>query len=97
MFLKAVFGKCDRAERLGLALEQNYSTILIDGLFMRNDVLITIILMGIFIAMVMTSIPALVTALFANVQIPEKYYESTKKHINTMWKNAKKWYSSLKN
>ena len=97
MFLNAVFGKWDGADRLALALEQNDSTILIDGLFMRNDSLVTIILMGIFIAMFMTSIPALVKALFANVQIPEKYYESTKKHIDTMWKNAKKWYSSLKN
>lgn len=96
MFLNAVFGKWDGADRLALALEQNDSSILIDGLFMRNDSLITVVLMGIFIAMFMTMIPALVKALFAKVQIPEKFYESTKKHLEITWKNLKNWYSSLK-
>ena len=96
MFLNAVFGKWEGADRLALALAQNDSTILMDGLLMRNDSIITIILMGLFIAMFMTMIPTLVKALFANVEIPEKYYETTKKNLNVLWENLKKWYNSLK-
>ena len=96
MFLNAVFGKWEGAERLALALSQNDSTILMDGLLMRNDSIITILLMGLFIAMFMTMIPTLVKTLFANVTIPEKYYETTKKNINIVWGNLKKWYASLK-
>ena len=96
MFLNAVFGQWQGASRLAVALAQNDSTLLIDGLMMRNDSLITIILMGIFIAMFMTSIPALVKALFANVNIPTSFYETTKKNINIMWGNLKKWYAAIK-
>ena len=96
MFLNAAFGKWEGAERLALALSQNDSTILMDGLLMRNDSIITILLMGLFIAMFMTMIPTLVKTLFANVTIPEKYYETTKKNINIVWGNLKKWYASLK-
>lgn len=96
MFLNAVFGQWEGADRLALALSQNDSTILMDGLMMRNDSIITILLMGIFIAMFMTMIPALVKTLFANVEIPEKYYEMTKKNLNIVWENLKKWYASLK-
>ncbi len=96
MFLNAVFGQWQGASRLAAALAQNDSTLLMDGLMMRNDSLITIILMGIFIAMFMTSIPALVKALFANVSIPTTFYETTKKNINIMWGNLKKWYSAIK-
>ena len=96
MFLNAVFGQWEGADRLALALSQNDSTILMDGLMMRNDSIITILLMGIFIAMFMTMIPALVKTLFANVEIPEKYYETTKKNLNIVWENLKKWYASLK-
>lgn len=96
MFLNAVFGQWQGASRLAAALAQNDSTLLMDGLMMRNDSLITIILMGIFIAMFMTSIPALVKALFANVNIPTSFYETTKKNINIMWGNLKKWYAAIK-
>lgn len=96
MFLNAVFGKWEGADRLALALSENDSTILMDGLLMRNDSIITILLMGIFIAMFMTMIPTLVKTLFANVNIPETYYEDTKKNIKIVWENLKKWYTSLK-
>ena len=96
MFLNAVFGQWAGASRLAVALAQNDSTLLMDGLMMRNDSLITIILMGIFIAMFMTSIPALVKALFENVNIPTSFYETTKKNINIMWGNLKKWYAAIK-
>ncbi len=96
MFLNAVFGKWNGADRLALALSENDSTILMDGLLMKNDSFITILLMGLFISMFMGMIPALVKTLFANVEIPEKYYESTKKNLQIMWGNLKKWYASLK-
>ena len=96
MFLNAVFGKWAGADRLALALSENDSTILMDGLLLRNDSIITIILMGLFIAMFMTMIPALVKALFANVSVPLSFYESTKKALGSAWGNAKKWYDSLK-
>lgn len=96
MFLNAVFGQWQGASRLAAALQANDSSLLMDGLMMRNDSFITIILMGIFIAMFMTSIPALVKALFANVSIPTSFYETTKKNINIMWENLKKWYAVIK-
>lgn len=96
MFLNAVFGQWQGASRLAAALQANDSSLLMDGLMMRNDSFITIILMGIFIAMFMTSIPALVKALFANVSIPTSFYETTKKNINIMWGNLKKWYAAIK-
>ena len=95
MFLNAVFGQWGGATRLAAALQENDSTLLMDGLLMRNDSIVTIILMGIFIAMFMTMIPALVKTLFS-IQISDKYYESTKKNLNTMWGNLKKWYAVLK-
>ena len=96
MFLNAVFGQWDGADRLALALSENDSSILMDGLMMRNDSIITILLMGIFIAMFMTMIPALVKTLFAKVKIPEDFYNTAKKDVNIMWGNLKKWYASLK-
>lgn len=96
MFLNAVFGKWQGAATLQVAMAQNDSHILMDALMMRNDSLVTVILMGIFIAMFMTMIPALVNTLFANVNIPQKFYETTKKNIDVMWKNLKKWYTTIK-
>lgn len=96
MFLNAIFGKWQGADRLALALSENDATILMDGLVLRNDSVVTILLMGIFIAMFMTSIPALVKTLFANVAVPQTFYETTKKNLNTVWGNLKKWWGSLK-
>ena len=96
MFLNAVFGQWRGADRLALALAENDSTILMDGLLMRNDSIITILLMGLFFAMFMTMIPALVKSIFTNVEIPNTFYESTKKNLNIVWGNMKKWYTSLK-
>ena len=67
-----------------------------DGLMLRNDSIITILMMGIFITMFMTMIPALVKALFANVNIPTSFYEGVKKDLDTMWGNLKKWYTAIK-
>lgn len=96
IFLNSVFGSWNGMPALQAALANNDSTILMDGLVMANDSIITLILMGLFIAMFMTMIPALIKTLFANVAIPDGFYESTKKNLNTMWGNMKKWYSAIK-
>lgn len=95
MFLNAVFGQWQGADVLQTALAQNDSTILMDGLMMNNDSIITIILMGLFIAMFMIMIPALVKTLFATVSIPSTFYENVKKDIKVTWENLKKWHSAL--
>lgn len=95
MFLNAIFGDWGGAPALTTALTNNDSKFLIDALMMRNDGLITIILMGIFISMFMTMIPALAKSLFS-VQISTKFYDTTKKNIDIVWKNLKKWYETMK-
>ena len=95
MFLDVIFGDWAGASALTTALSQNDSKFLMDALMMRNDSLITIILMGIFIAMFMTMIPALSKTLF-NVQISTDFYETTKKNTEIIWANLKKWYAAIK-
>ena len=89
MFLNAVFGGWDGANVLANALAQNDSSLLMDGLMMRNDSIVTIILMGAFIAMFMSSIPALIKTLF-NVEISEDFYKTTKQNLDTIWANLQK-------
>lgn len=96
MFLNSVFGSWEGASALAAALAQNDSKILMDGLLMKNDSLITIVMMGLFIAMFMNMIPALIKTLF---QIsPEAYnksYETAKKNLSTLQKNVKNWWKSI--
>ena len=95
MFLNAVFGNWEGMSALAAAFAQNDSTILMDGIMMRNDSIVTIIFMGVFIAMFMTSIPALVKSLFS-VTISDDFYKTTKNNMNIMWKNLQKWYKDIK-
>ena len=95
MFLNAVFGNWEGMSALAAAFAQNDSTILMDGIMMRNDSIVTIIFMGVFIAMFMTSIPALVKSLFG-VTISDDFYKTTKNNMNIMWKNLQKWYKDIK-
>ena len=95
MFLNAVFGHWNGVSALAAAFAQNDSQILMDGLMMRNDSIITIIFMGAFIAMFMTAIPALVKTLFS-VSISDDFYQTTKKNIETVWSNVQKWYKDIK-
>jgi len=88
MFLNAVFGSWQGASTLAAALEANDSHILMDGLMMNNDTLVTVILMGIFISMFMTMIPALSKTLF-NVNISQEFYNTAKKNAQNLWKGAK--------
>lgn len=98
MFINAIFGDWGGATVLETALssgESAGSKILMDALMMRNDSLITIILMGIFIAMFMIMIPALSKTLF-NVQISDDFYKTTKNNLDIIWKGLKKWYEVMK-
>ncbi len=97
MVLNAVFGSWDGAPALQAAIANNDSKVLMDSLMgnIGNKSLITIVLMGIFMAMFMVMIPALIKSLF-NVSISDKYYQTAKKDIDTLWKGAKKWWSAAK-
>ena len=95
MFLNAAFGDWSGASALQQAIMNNDSKLLMDGLVFNNDSLVTVILMGIFIAMFMTMIPQLTNMLF-NVQISDKYYQTAKKDIEFMWGTLKKWASAIK-
>lgn len=95
MFLDAIVGSIGGISRIAAAIEQNDSTILMDGLMMRDDGLLSVILMGIFFAMFMVSIPNLIKSLF-NVQISEKFYATAKKDFNLTRDTLGKWWEKLK-
>ncbi|MBO4625863.1 MAG: hypothetical protein J5679_01120 [Alphaproteobacteria bacterium] len=99
MFLNAVFGSWGGMSALSAAFAENDSQILMDGLMMRNDSIVTIIFMGAFIAMFMTSIPALIKTLFNMKELDDFYkstYQTTKNNLNTVWSNVQKWYKVIK-
>jgi hypothetical protein len=96
IFMGAMFGSFDGTETLAAAFRDNNPEALMDGLLMNNNSLITIVLLGLFLAMFMTMIPALVKSMFANASIPDKYYESASKDAKAVWGNVKKWYAGLK-
>lgn len=95
-FLDAIFSNLSGTSALMTALTTGDSKTLVDGLMMRNDSLVTILIMGVFIAMFMTAIPALTKSLF-NVSLSTKYYDSIKKDLQTTWGNVKKVWSKLEN
>jgi hypothetical protein len=95
MFLHAVFGDWSGADALKTALTQNDSKFLIDALMMQNHTFVTIILMGLFMAMFMTMIPALIKTLF-NVQISTEYYDKAKSDLKILWEGGKKWLEKMK-
>ena len=99
MFINAVFGQFNGVDVLRTAFEAQGTQgaeILMDGLLMNNDSMITIILLGIFIAMFMTFIPALIETLFQDVKIPQDYYKKVAGDAKTVWGNAQKWWKGLK-
>lgn len=95
MFLDAIFGSWEGITALKAAMEQNDSKIIMDGLMMRRDSLVTIVLLGAFMAMFMTTIPTLIKTLFS-VKISDEFYEKTKKDAGTLWEDAKKLYAGIK-
>ena len=95
MFLNAAFGSIEGVNILQQAIVNNDSKILMDGLLFHNGSIITVVLMGIFLAMFMTMIPQLTNMLF-KIQISDKYYQTAKKDLDIMWENMKKWASAIK-
>lgn len=91
MLLNAMFGTWNGADTLQVALQQNDSKLLIDGMNMRNDSLLVIVMLGIFIAMFMTMIPTLVKTLFANVAIPEKMFNNAISDFKILADKVKTW------
>lgn len=95
MFLDAIFGNIGGLSRIAESIAQNDSKLLIDGLLLRNDSLITIIIMGAFFALFMTSIPALIKTLF-NFTVSEKFYKSIGDGLSEGRKLLGKWWETLK-
>ena len=95
MFLNAAFQDWNGVNIIQQAIQTDDSKLLIDGLMMSNDSLVTVILMGVFIAMFMTMIPQLTSMLF-KIQISDKYYQTAKKDVGIAWQNLKKWATSIK-
>ena len=95
MFLNAAFGSIEGINVLQNAIANNDSKILMDGLVFQNNSIVTVVLMGIFLAMFMTMIPQLTNMLF-KIQISDKYYQTVKNDLNIMWENLKKWASAIK-
>lgn len=62
---------------------------------LNGDSYISLLLVGAFIAMFMSSIPALAKTLF-NVEISQEFYDSAKSNVQTMWNNGKKIWENLK-
>lgn len=95
MFLDAAFGSWNGYSILQQAMQQNDSKFLIDNIILNYNGIITLILMGVFIAMFMTMIPQLTQMLF-KIKISDKYYQTAKNDINNMWKGLKKLGSAIK-
>ena len=95
MFLNAAFSDSSGVSTLYQAIQADDPEILVNGLLLQNNSIITAVLMGIFIAMFMTMIPQLSSMLF-KIQISDKYYQTAKKDFDTAWQNMKKWYESIK-
>ena len=95
MFLDAIAGNIGGLPRIATAIAENDSKIFLDGLMLRDDGLITMILLGAFFAMFMTSIPALIKTIF-NVGVSDKFYETAKKDFITIRGIADKWWKTLK-
>ena len=98
MFLDAILGNIGGISRITAAVmsgDSESSKILLDGLMLRDDGLITIILLGAFFMMFMTSIPALIKTIF-NVSVSNKYYETAKKDFLAIRGLAGKWWKTLK-
>ncbi len=95
IFLNSIFGNFSGINGLAVAFEKNDPKFLIDGLLMQNNSMITIIMVGLFIAMFMNMIPTLVKELF-KVNVSQEYYNKAKKDLNGLREGAINWYKSIK-
>ena len=98
MVLNKVFGTWSGASLLETAIANNDSKMLINGLLENTGqtALVTIILLGIFMAMFMVMIPTLIKSIF-NVTISDKYAETAFKDVKTLWSSVKKFWNSGQN
>lgn len=94
-FLDAIVGHVGGISRIATAMASGDSEILMDGLMLRDGGLLSIIMLGAFFAVFMTSIPNLIKTLF-NVKVSDKFYESAKKDFNTTRATLGKWWKNLK-
>lgn len=95
MFLNALFTNIGGINSLQQAIANNDSKIFMEGLLLRDSSLITVILIGLFLAMFMTAIPQLTNMLF-NIKISEEYYKTAKSDIKVLWEDLKKAASAIK-
>ena len=95
MLLNALFENADGINALQQAIAQNDSKIFMNGLMLRNNSLVLVILIGLFMAMFMGMIPQLVNKLF-NIKISDEYYQKTKNDVKVLWDDLKKWGSAIK-
>jgi hypothetical protein len=96
IFMNAVFGGSGGINLLADALSKNDATVLMDGLMMKNDGLISTLLMGLFLRMFMTMIPQLVKTLFKIDMSKYKYYDDTRKGVKAVRDNIVKWYKGVR-
>ncbi|MDR0967408.1 MAG: hypothetical protein LBL75_01080 [Rickettsiales bacterium] len=95
LFMSAAFGKWQGADALALAFANNDSAILMDALTLNNDSMIAVIMMGIFLALFMNSIPTLAKTLFGDVTIPNGAEKKAKELGKKVWSNTKEWWKKL--
>ncbi|MCR4917379.1 MAG: hypothetical protein K5912_00345 [Alphaproteobacteria bacterium] len=95
MFLEQVFGNTQGMSNLQKAIARNDSKVLMDGLLLQDEGLLNIVLMGIFFAIFMTSIPALIKTLF-NIELSSKFYDTAKKDFGVMRSGLAKWWEKIK-
>lgn len=95
MFLNVLFENIGGINSLQQAIANNDSKIFMEGLLLRDSSLITVVLIGLFLAMFMTAIPQLTNMLF-NIKISDEYYKTAKSDIKLLWEDLKKVGSAIK-
>ncbi|MBR6685262.1 MAG: hypothetical protein IKL37_03260 [Alphaproteobacteria bacterium] len=83
------------AESLLQVIQDNNTQAVFDSVMLNDSGFISMLLIGMFIAMFMSAIPALAKTLF-NVEISQEYYDKAVNNAKVMWNNSKKMWESLK-
>ena len=83
------------AESLLRVIQDNNTQAVFDSVMLNDSGFISMLLIGMFIAMFMSAIPALAKTLF-NVEISQEYYDKAVNNAKVMWNNSKKMWESLK-
>lgn len=93
--LDKLVAKSTDAESLIEVIKNNDTDAVVNSVLLNDSGFISMLLIGAFIAMFMSSIPALAKTLF-NVEISQEFYEDAKNNAKKMWANSKKMWESLK-